>query len=61
VYDAIRQPSQKIQRGKIMGGEDIAKVGSVEDILQRGKYSDPYRRPVFGGNKTSYTMSALRI
>ena len=37
--------------------EDVAQVGSVDDVLKSRKNPDPDWRPVFGRNKSERVMS----
>lgn len=41
VHDAVRQPGEDVENRVLVGGEDVGKVGTVENILERGKNSDP--------------------
>ena len=56
--DAIREPGQHIQDDVLMRGEDVAQVGSVEDVLQCWQDAYPNWRAVFAGHKSKSVLSA---
>ena len=39
--ETIRDPCQHVQGHILVGGQDIADVGTVEDVLQGGQHTDP--------------------
>ena len=41
MYDAIGEPCHDAEEGTGMCGEDVAEIGTVEDILQSRKNTDP--------------------
>jgi hypothetical protein len=44
-----------------VGGEDVTQIRPIENVLERGQHSDPYRRPVISGNKTDERDVSRRI
>jgi hypothetical protein len=52
--DAIRKPCEKVEDGVLVGGEDVAEIGTVQDVFEGGKYFDPNRRPIFTGNESGH-------
>lgn len=46
--DAVGNPGEEIEDGVFVGGQDVAQVGAVEDILQGGQDADPDSRPIVG-------------
>lgn len=59
VADAVREPSQQVQDGVSVGGEDVREVGTVEDILERRKDFDPDVRTILYRNEA--IMSLLSV
>lgn len=51
VGDAVRQPSQHVEKGALVGGEDVAQVRAVEDVLKCRKHADPNGRAVLAGDE----------
>jgi hypothetical protein len=41
----------------LVGGENVAEIGPVQDIFEGGEHFDPYRRPIFTGNESGYHVS----
>ncbi len=52
VTQAIRKPCQQVQRSTLVCGEDVAQVGTVEDVFKRGEDFNPDRRSPFRGDKS---------
>jgi hypothetical protein len=46
VSDAIRQPSQNVEKCALVCGEDVAQIGAVEDVLKCREDADPDWRAV---------------
>ena len=49
--DAIWQPSKDIEENTLVCGQDVAKIGAVDNVLECRKNSDPDWRSVLCGNK----------
>jgi hypothetical protein len=43
-----------------MLGQDVAKVGSVEDVFEGGEDFDPYRRSILGGNEPARSVNFIK-
>jgi hypothetical protein len=41
VRDAIWEPGQNIQDYVLVGGQDVAEIGAIEDVFQRGQDANP--------------------
>lgn len=54
VHDAVRQPRENVENRVLVGGENVGKVGTVENILEGGKDSDPDVWSVLIGNKSDH-------
>lgn len=46
VANAVREPSQHVQDGVGVRGKDVGKIGTVQDVLERGQDFDPNVRAV---------------
>ena len=42
--DAIRKPCHNTEKGTLMGGQNIAEIGTVKDVFEGREDSDPYWR-----------------
>jgi hypothetical protein len=49
--NSVWQPSKNIQNDIFMRREYVAKIGTVEYILESREHADPDRRPIVAGNK----------
>lgn len=50
--DAIGQPGKDVEDGMVVGGEDVANVGAIEDAFEGGKYANPYWWAVLGADES---------
>lgn len=48
----VGEPGQEVQDDILVGGQDVAQVGTIEDVFERGENFDPNRRPPLAGNKS---------
>lgn len=49
MYNAVREPTHDVEEPVCVGREDVAQIGTVENVFQRRQYSDPYwRSPIAG-------------
>lgn len=46
VYDAVGDPSEEVEDGVLVGGQDVAEVCAVEDVFEGGQDADPDGRAV---------------
>lgn len=53
VNNAIGKPCKDIQERIGVFRQDVAKVGTVNDVLKSGQHTNPNRRTPFGGDKPS--------
>lgn len=53
MYYAVGQPCHDAEKGACMGGEDVAKIGTVEDVLKGREDPDPYGRPPTTRNESA--------
>lgn len=53
VDDAVGKPSQDIQNRVLVGGEDVGKVGAVQNVFQSGQDSNPDVRTILGRDKSA--------
>lgn len=49
--NAVWQPGKNIEEYTLVCGENIAKIGAVNDVLECWKNSDPNWRSILCGNK----------
>lgn len=54
--DAIRQPREDVEDWMLVGGENVGKVGAVEDVFEGGQDANPDVRTIFVWNE-SVTVS----
>ncbi len=50
--DAVRKPCHDVEEGVLMSGENVADVGTIEDVFQSGQDTDPYWRTPTAGNES---------
>lgn len=55
VNNAIGKPCEDIQERICVFRQDVAKVGTVNDVLKSRQHANPNRRTPFGGDKPSKT------
>lgn len=48
MHDSVRYPGQNIQSNMLMGGQDVAQIGAVDDIFESREDADPDGRSVVG-------------
>jgi len=53
VNNTIGKPCKDIQECIGVFRQDVAKVGTVDDVLKSGQHTNPNRRTPFGGDKPS--------
>ena len=58
MHDSIWYPSQKIQRDILMGGQDVAQIGAIDDVFEGRENADPDGRPVVGRNISGVAVLA---
>jgi hypothetical protein len=58
VQETIRDPSQDIKNHMLVRREDVAYVGTVEDVLESWEHLDPDVRPIFSGDESAEEMLA---
>ena len=51
VAETIRDPSQHVEHNVLVGRENVADVGTVEDVLEGRKHTDPDRRSPVAWNE----------
>ena len=56
--DSVREPSEQVEDGMGVRGEDVGQVGAVEDVLEGGQDLDPDMRPVFDRNEAFGSLLA---
>ena len=59
VTQAIWKPRQQIQHVGLIGGQNVAQIGAIEDVFERGQDFNPYRRSPFGGDESVKTKLAV--
>jgi hypothetical protein len=52
VEDAIWKPSKHVEGHMLMGRQDVAQIGTIKDVFERRKDSNPDWRSKFCGNES---------
>lgn len=51
VADAVREPGKNVENGVLVRREDVGKVGTVQDVLERRENANPNVRSVLVGDE----------
>jgi hypothetical protein len=58
VDDSVGDDSEEVEEGVLVRGEDVAQVGTVEDVLEGGQDTDPDSGAVVAGDISAESLSA---
>lgn len=57
--DTIREPCQNVEDRVFVGGEDVAEVGTIQDVFEGGEDADPYWRAVCAVNESTRNRASV--